>query len=1140
MASNSTVARYRPAIAILAALAAGYTVYYIHSTRQASRDSPAGSQRLRRSNAVIRRRSRRRDERPREASEYPRSVYNAHQLLETFRVCPDSIGVFRFPLGGTDESGFPSPNGIPLSPKTFPPLDQIKELCRVDDDGAEDIRQRYEAELMKAFLCKRLPPNSVLEDAAGPEAYVTAFEEEEFMFADSILNPITQFNCGIYEHLPERRAAYASAGIRPPVRRRLRPESSETDNNQDHSSTPPPAAPPFEEEVLVEGFALQSSDMDVDDESEQSWNPEENDESRREGQSLLNLLYHIAEDQARREGIVHRGVSCNSCNATPIKGIRYRCTNCVDYDLCEQCESMQFHQKNHLFIKIRVPTPSHSSSRRPQPVWYPGNAIGVPNNLPRELNKSLTEESGFSDNEVDAMWDQFKNLAVATWADDPDEIGWAIDREAFDKCFIVSPEATRTPPAALIYDRTFAFYDSNRDGLIGFREFVVGLSAARSKNPDERHKRTFNGFDYDDDGYVSRRDLLLMFRSHYALQREFTRELVSEMEADLLEGGDLRQCITGNQPISAAYHGSFLPSRSHHAGEGKQQDANGDLTIVDNGGVIAEDATDEGELDQVIGDLHEIAKFGNLQDEDLATPRGTRPAEVASTEFSTQEGVLDAAYSDSHWPPPHVADHDVERALGQTVALGDITNEVDRSKILKAAANRMKAEEERPKRQQIRDSALRDRLNRRQFYLDDEQKVLDSQAIQRQASQTVRNAAAVHATQGLASNEQSGEPTADHSLPAKVGRSTKSSAQLQTQTSDRYREPPPLPKNPGQEILFQITQESINELLDPMFKLREDLAMENINLVPFYAQFEKHLLIFRRGKMDDLCRVQINRLQDQWRKAEEDFTLGYPIAAVVQNMILNQGDKSHEEYPQNLLDMYHVGMIDKETLDQQLNEGTGKNKPRVEVWEEEFTEQPPTQPFTEHRVDQSSSQLNRGEVNGSTQEEFPAAALDLSRNVEMFNEAGTSIEEMVRAQSLPGLLDSAGYAIVEERPDPTLPQNRPNAVLDPTERPKLSIDPNESLPMHAVEAASVTYQDTRKPLTNKHPWTHISATDEDQWTGRFRRFLKYMTMMDIVRQEDKQRDGPGKLSRSEYEDIVKGRKGASLAFLGHWIDFHAL
>ena len=50
---------------------------------------------------------------------------------------------------------------------------------------------------------------------------------------------------------------------------------------------------------------------------------------------------------------IHYGIMCDKCKASPIIGIRYKCSVCKEYDLCEQCElnKDQFHKHN--FIKIR-------------------------------------------------------------------------------------------------------------------------------------------------------------------------------------------------------------------------------------------------------------------------------------------------------------------------------------------------------------------------------------------------------------------------------------------------------------------------------------------------------------------------------------------------------------------------------------------------------------------------------------------------------------------------------------------------------------------------------------------------------------------------------------------------------------------
>jgi hypothetical protein len=90
---------------------------------------------------------------------------------------------------------------------------------------------------------------------------------------------------------------------------------------------------------------------------------------QRNGQNIVQLLFRVSEDATRRNAYVHRGCACNSCGVVPIRGVRYRCANCADYDLCEGCESQGLHIKTHIFYKIKVPAPSFGP-RHIQPVWY--------------------------------------------------------------------------------------------------------------------------------------------------------------------------------------------------------------------------------------------------------------------------------------------------------------------------------------------------------------------------------------------------------------------------------------------------------------------------------------------------------------------------------------------------------------------------------------------------------------------------------------------------------------------------------------------------------------------------------------------------------------------------------------------------
>lgn len=49
----------------------------------------------------------------------------------------------------------------------------------------------------------------------------------------------------------------------------------------------------------------------------------------------------------------HDGYICDVCEMDPIVGIRYKCTQRDDYDLCEKCEAKD---TEHTFLKIRRPS----------------------------------------------------------------------------------------------------------------------------------------------------------------------------------------------------------------------------------------------------------------------------------------------------------------------------------------------------------------------------------------------------------------------------------------------------------------------------------------------------------------------------------------------------------------------------------------------------------------------------------------------------------------------------------------------------------------------------------------------------------------------------------------------------------------
>lgn len=131
----------------------------------------------------------------------------------------------------------------------------------------------------------------------------------------------------------------------------------------------------------------------------------------------------------------------------------------------------------------------------------------------------------------------------------------------------------------------FAFYDTDNNGLIGFEEFVRGLSALnhnKSRNP-EKLKRIFKGYDLDGDGYVDRNDFLRMFRAFYALSKDLVKDMVASMEDDMLESNQAANVLVGSQPISAAFSGT-IPTGTRRAGKGDEEaweaDSDADMNPV--------------------------------------------------------------------------------------------------------------------------------------------------------------------------------------------------------------------------------------------------------------------------------------------------------------------------------------------------------------------------------------------------------------------------------------------------------------------------------------------------------------------------------------------------------------------------------
>jgi len=75
----------------------------------------------------------------------------------------------------------------------------------------------------------------------------------------------------------------------------------------------------------------------------------------------LAKFYNVPQPEVTPEKVIHKNVICDLCGMSPIIGVRYKCAECIDYDLCESCEAIEEsdfsrspHKANHTLYKMKV------------------------------------------------------------------------------------------------------------------------------------------------------------------------------------------------------------------------------------------------------------------------------------------------------------------------------------------------------------------------------------------------------------------------------------------------------------------------------------------------------------------------------------------------------------------------------------------------------------------------------------------------------------------------------------------------------------------------------------------------------------------------------------------------------------------
>lgn len=534
----------------------------------------------------------------------------------------------------------------------------------------------------------------------------------------------------------------------------------------------------------------------------------------RNGQNMVSLLFTISEDATRRNAYVHRGTLCNGCGAVPIRGIRYRCANCADYDLCETCESQDRHYRTHVFYKIKVPITNYAPRQLQQP-FYPGNPDHLQRQLPREVAARLTKETTLDKPEIEAYWEQWTCIANTEVRDDPDGLHMFMDRRTFDR-YLIPSNANRYSAPNLIHDRMFAFYDQDGDGLISFSEYLQGLAYRKSKN---KLKRIFQGFDINGDGYVDRKDFLRIFRSYYVLYKNMRKDILESMDESAVNGVDAHALIQGRQPLSSAFgrDGQFGNAHARLRGAGKQAAPDGDMIEIEELGTVLPDGEDHVDRRHVFRTSVANKHWPDYYLSMLTTPSRDRNQFIRN---------LTARISENN------------EVIAQAIRAGDAgsnENVPTDAEVQAAIASNESGEFDFPE-DSLDDrvnEAMHERWRRRQFYTDEEEGVeppddwedeediprgdVDSDDDEKPTrpilSPRSRSSSKVRFAEDMDDFDTRSNPsTSSRSIPERWGGMEIADAE----------------RDVGKDVLYQVTQQAFNELLDNLFKNIEDEAINSL------------------------------------------------------------------------------------------------------------------------------------------------------------------------------------------------------------------------------------------------------------------------------------------------------------------------
>jgi Ca2+-binding EF-hand superfamily protein len=863
-----------------------------------------------------------------------------------------------------------------------------------------------------------------------------------------------------------------------------------------------------------------------------------------EGQNLKQLLYYIAEEQSRQEGYIHRGVTCNACDIKPIRGTRWRCSNCTDFDLCSDCHAVGMHPRTHIFYEVKIPAPFLGNPRDADPVTYPGKPHLMPRFLTPDLCKRFVADTNFEKAEVEGLYDQFTCLASYQWENDPNKLGAAIDRSAFEKAFV--PLTSINPPRPnLIYDRMFAFYDANGDGLVGFEEFLKGLACIHEKsNGSDKLRKVFEGYDVDADGFVSRKDFLRMFRAFYAIQKEIARDLLAVQAEELTVAGAM-DTIMSSQPLSAAFTEAQIPPGDRDAPVDKTADRFGDRRSAHS--PVRENEDDAIERETIIGHSWESQ---------------------ANFPFVEETGEpLSASHLRLH-----------------TERNGKLTEQRE----VRFLHNGQSIPE-------ARDEAVRERWRRREFYTDEEEgfyhdhidDIPDLNGDGDKHHVDLPSPAIRQTLEGSRPVSPRSRSSSKVRFQDDVEFETRSNASTSSRPfNERYGgyEVPEAEKDFGKEILYQVVEDGMNELLDTLFKAKEDVAMEAFATRFERRRWRKEIAAFNTKKQKEEKQAEMEAQDPLMATAAAADAM---IQANAEESAANDARQQHEEaeafrrVPPQPTDAWEIMAPINSELDIlstiPIQEAVASIEQRVTQQSLDDLLQETGYSALPNENHQTSESIGLPHI---SQSDVLGHSFHREVSRPVYDRESHSLGP---ATDPPYLVQTYERAQTVERRDPTFPQFRPNSENVDMERAPLYLDPTQEhfLGRHMDEEETArdptmpqnrpdTADGSRAPDTSAQrqkdeqvghtagvilTWTNKPPTQsaarnnpssastsiptstlKKAWQTPTEARLAQLSRLEAVDREAQARGGPARLSFEEFEAIMQGKNGRSLGFVEGWLE----